>query len=423
MLLQKLRMCRFDKGNIVNGALFATFSFINKGFSFFLLLILANYIAPVEYGYLSLFSTILMLLGYFIAFSTESYFSLAYLKDGVEESKKVFTNVLVTTTTVFLIIIIALISYGSSFSKWLSLPIDSLYLAVITVFFNVYVNTNLEYYRIQEKVITYGVLSCSNALLNFIVSILLVKTFDLGWEGRVYAIAGCSFLYGVFALYFFIYKGYIKRLDASLLKQMLIWGVPLIPHLASNFLKQGCDRYIINYYHSIEDVGIFSFALNLTTLITMIGFGFNQSNSVSIYKICGNKEITRDIKNKSLSRQRKVYLALYFGASIIVVLSCMMAVPFILPKYTPSLPYMPLLGIYGMLVCFYLIYTNYLFYYKKTKELMYITVSSAVIHLVLSLILTRYSLYFTCGIYCISQLFIVLLVRSQALKTIRENLV
>ena len=415
-------MLKGHKGSMVNGALFAIFSFINKGFSFFLLLILANYIAPVEYGYLSLFSTVLMLLGYFMAFSTEGYFSLSYLRDGEDASKKVYSNIFATSIVVFLVLQTSLLCFGNSFSRLLSLPRDTLLFAVTTAFFNVYVHTNLEYYRIQEKVKTYGFFSCGNAVLNFVTSILLVKSFDLGWEGRVYAITACSAVYGLFALFFFIKKGFLKNFDAKVWKQMMLWGIPLIPHLASNFIKQGCDRYIINSFHTISDVGIFSFALNLTTLITMIGFGFNQSNSVSIYKICSSKDMNAEKKRSSLSRQRKIYILLYTVTTIVIVSACMALLPFVLPKYTSSLYYLPILGAYGMMACYYLVYTNYLFYYKKTKELMYITVSTAFLHLFMSLILTRYSLYMTCSIYCVCQLIKVILVRRLALKMIKERL-
>ena len=46
-----------------NGGLFAIFSFFNRGISFVLLTILARYISPADYGELSLFNTLITLLG------------------------------------------------------------------------------------------------------------------------------------------------------------------------------------------------------------------------------------------------------------------------------------------------------------------------------------------------------------------------
>ena len=75
---------------------------------------------------------------------------------------------------------------------------------------------------------------------------------------------------------------------------MLFWGIPLIPHSASNFFRQGCDRYIINAYYDISEVGLFSFALTLCNIIIMVGVGFNQVNSVNIYKIAAKDPLIKD---------------------------------------------------------------------------------------------------------------------------------
>lgn len=408
--------------DMAKGALFAAFSFVNKAFNFLLLLILANYIAPVEYGYLSLFMTVIMIVGYFIAFSTEGYFSIAFFEEGVNGSKKAFSGIFYISVTVLLVLLLIYFTASAPLSKLLSLPSHTVLLGILYVFLNLYLNTLLEYFRVNDKVIIYGIISCSNALLNFVLSILLVKGLNMGWEGRVYSISLCGFVYGILGLLFFLRKGYYTKTDWSFIKKMLFWGIPIIPHLAANFLKQGCDRYIINFFHSTEDVGIFSFALTLTTIITMIGFGFNQSNSVTIYKVCGDDSMSNSVKKVLLSSQRKKFLLLYLGCSIITVILCLSIIPLILPKYNGSMKYVPILGIYGLMVCYYLIYTNYLFFYKKTKTLMYITFGSAILHLLLSLAFTRYSLIYTSIIYCISQSFVVILVRREALKALEMNL-
>jgi O-antigen/teichoic acid export membrane protein len=290
------------------------------------------------------------------------------------------------------------------------------------VFFTVYLNVMLNILRLKEKVITYGLISCSSAALSFILSIIFVKTFNLGWEGRVYAQMICCFIYGSSCIVILLKKKFFALPDIAVWKQMLAFGVPLIPHLATNFIRQGCDRYIINYYYSIEDVGIFSFALNLVNIITMVGFGFNQSNSVSIYKILGNTELEVEYKYATTIKSIKRYFSMYVMITIIVVAVCRLLIPLLLPQYTSSMPYFFILSLYGLGVCEYLVYTNFLFYFKKTKQLMYITFGSSVLHLFLSFILTRYSLLFTSIIYFLSQLVVVLLVRKMALFWLNRSL-
>ena len=93
---------------IRNGSLFSLFSFINKGIGFFLLLILANFITPTEYGYLNLFSTVLMVMGYFTTMSSDGYLSVSYFRDGKDAVEQCISSALLTaaiTSTLFVLIL------------------------------------------------------------------------------------------------------------------------------------------------------------------------------------------------------------------------------------------------------------------------------------------------------------------------------
>lgn len=401
-ILNKLK----SNKTLLKGGLFSIYSFINRGFAFILLLILATYIAPAEYGYLSLFSTVVMVLGYFMALSSEGYMSISYFSEGDSGIKKSFSCILAICVFMSFMFCFVLLVSGDPLSRLLDLEKNILFCAIIISFFTVFNNLLLDLFRIREKIVIYGWLSCGSALLNFILSIILVKNFFLSWYGRVYAWMGCTILFGLIGLWYFFKSGYIYislNIIYKHLKPIMIWSIPIIPHLATSFIRQGCDRYIINYFHTIEDVGLFSFALNLVSLITMIGYGFNQSNSVDIYKVLGNKEMPVTQKIQHLSKNRRVFLMLYFIISILFAVIGYYLMPLILPQYTYAMNYYIILSFYGFFVCVYLIYTNYLFYLKKTKILMLITVSSSIIHLLLSLWLTRYSLFITALIYGITQ--------------------
>jgi O-antigen/teichoic acid export membrane protein len=411
-----------DNKSMKNGTLFSLFSFINRGFSFLIILVLASYITPAEYGYLSLFGTVVMVIGYLMAMSIEGYLSVTYFKDGSGGIKKAFSCILFTSLIVasFLLVIISL--YGEKIGELLNLNKSILYFAVIICFFTVFTNVNLDLYRIQEKVKIYGVFSCTNAILNFAISILFVKTFLLGWQGRVYAQAICFSLFGIIGILSFASRGYLSLPDKNFWKGMLAWGVPLIPHLATTFIRQGCDRYIINYSYSIEDVGLFSFALNMANIIGMIGVGFNQINSVNIYKTLSNNSLDVELKRQHLKKEKDFIFKIYMVSSIFVAFGICIFTPILLPKYAGSVPYMPLLALSSFLHCLYYLYTNFLFYYNKTKTIMLVTLSCSIIHLILSLLLTRYSLYLTCIVYCVSQLLIFLFIKKKSLEVLDTNL-
>lgn len=421
-IIKKIKGITTNK-TLVNGALFSIYSFVNRGFSFILLMILANFITPGEYGYLSLWGTVVMVIGYFISMSTDGYLEVSYFRDGESGITNTFSSVFFTTLITGVLFAFTLLFAGNWISARLDLPLNSLYLALVISFFTVYTNLNLNLFRIKEKVGKYGLFSCSNALLNFILSIVLVKYLGQGWLGRVNAQFLCFSLFGVIGVFLFIKGKHLCLPDWKFWKKMLIWGVPLIPHLATNFIRQGCDRYIINEYHSIEDVGLFSFALNLATIISMIGMGFNQSNSVDIYKVLGDNSMANEAKMNRLQKQRQIIRTVYILIAVVVIIGCYFLIPSIFPKYAGCKGYIPILSIYAFFLCLYYLYTNYLFYYNKTKNIMYVTLSSAVLHLGLSLLFTRYSLYMTCVVYCLTQVMVVIVIKHLAMKELKSKLV
>lgn len=404
-----------------NGVLFSGFSFVNRGIGFLLLLILANYLSPSEYGYLNLFNTVVMIVGYFMVMSAEGYVSIAYFGESKGSVNQVISCLLSICLSVSSIFLLVILLFGEELSKALNLPVNCLYLVIVICAFTALINLKLDLYRIHEKVINYGILSCSNAILNFILSVLFIKYMLMGWEGRAYANTFCCILFGCLCLWSIIRSYSLQKVDLRVLKMMLLYGLPLIPHLATNFIRQGCDRYIINYWHGVDEVGLFSFALNLVNIITMVGYGFNQSNSISLYKVLGGNTSDKEkwVTIKSFIRR---YLLIYAVIAIIIVIVTYFVFGGLFPQYSSSMSYYLILSVYGLGVCEYLVYTNFLFFYKDTKKLMYVTFGSSLLHLILSLLFTRINLHITAFIYAFSQIIVVLFIRRLALLKLKEKL-
>lgn len=387
--------------NFKNGILFSIYAFIGRGISYLLLIVLASFILPDDYGKISLFNTIVMLIGFFITFSTYGYIGNSYFKEDTETFHKDFTTIFIylLLSTFFVALVILLLSEDLS----IVVGLNSCYLwvALIICFFNIFFQFITDYLRFREKVGWYGILNLSNALLNAILSVLFVVGFSQGWIGRINAHLLVTVMFGIIGLFFCIKK---KLFDFNVkkerMKMILLWGLPQIPHMATNWIRQGCDQYIINYNYSTQEVGLFSFALNMVGIITMIGMAFNSSNSVTIYQILSGKSSDKLGELRNITR--KIFVV-FFVATFVILIGNIIIVPIVLPKYVESLPFFCILSIYGFLVCMYYLFCNYLFYYGYTKNLMYITFGSSILHLFLSLLLTQFSLYYTTVIYVVSQ--------------------
>ena len=401
--LQKIKRIKKNK-TLVNGGLFSLYSFMGRGFSFLLLMLLANYMPPTEYGSLSLFNTVVSFVTIFMALSTEGYFSISFFKKSKDEFKKNFTSIYILglATLVFFIIVVWI--GGIYISDALQLSQDLLFYAAIISFLTFSFHIQQNYFRIQEKVVTYGYYNVGNALLNFVLSLFFVITLKQGWTGRVNAQLLCAIVFGTLSLFTFLRaKLFIFDWDKSRYKELVAWGLPMLPHQATGWIRQGLDRYIINYSWSTYEVGIFSFALNASNIIDMVGHAFNATNSVTLFQTLSDKSLDADRKMQILRKQTRNIGLIYSVSAVVIVLSMSLIAYFALPKYKDSVPYIWILSISAIMKCFYYLYTNYLFYYGKTKTLMYITFGTSVMHLLLSLALTRFSLYYTSLIYVLVQ--------------------
>lgn len=408
--------------NLINGSLFSLYSFFGQGVNFVLLIILAKFISPGEYGNLSLFSTVTEILGILLGVSSAGYITIVYFRETKDELKKDFTTIfnlhIVTTLIYFIILFIG----GSFVSNALALPFDILFMAGIVVFFNKCFFLHQNFHRLKEEIKLYGIISCSNALINFISTIFFVVYLNLNWIGRIYSMVLCSTVFAVISLSYFIKQDLFSfRELKDRYAPIVMWSLPLIPHLAANWIKQGLDRYIINYNYTSFEVGIFSFALNLASVIISIGLAFNNSNSVSLFKTL-SADMPCEDKMVETNKLIREYLYIYVFISGAIIMGGVTLTPFFFPQYSSSVPYFIILGFYGFLQCVYFLYCNFFFYYKKNKDLMFITFGTSILHLLLSLVFTRFSLYYTAIVYLISIMVVDYFVIVRSKKMIREYL-
>jgi len=382
------------KKNIKNGMLYTFFSFFNNGISFLLILVLAAYLLPQEYGSLNLFTTFVTLFSIIIALSSSSYISVCFFKKSRTDLLKTIQSVFGITLVMLGIAYLFILLCSTQIERLVGIDLKYLCMGVAICLFTVFNNVNLDIWRLEEKPICYGLYSMSFAICNCAATLLFVVTFKEGWQGRVYAWFVVGLIYFLISILFLIKRKYlvISKPSLTFIKETLVYSLPLVPHSLSYFLKQGCDRFIINYYWDTAEVGVFSFAMNFASVINIIGTAFNSSNSVYLYK----KLSEGYIMNKgTLTKQTRIMTVLFLVITLVTIIVTYSLIPIILPKYSPSIQFIPPLCVGALFQCLYLLWVNYLFYYKKTVGLMYITFTTCILQVILSILLTKVDVLYT----------------------------
>ena len=398
-----------NNSNLRNGMLFTLFSFLNNGFSFVITLIMGRFILPDSYGQLSMFTTMISFFSIFICLGTNGFIGVEYFKSEKEKICRLINVTIMSTFLVYLVLIVSVFTFSTHLSNLIGLKLEFQFYAVSVCLLQILQYILMDIWRLEEKVISYGMLTTAGVLLNLILTVVFVVGIHWDWEGRVYAhIISCLVL-GITSVYILFKKQYLRKTLPSKYEvvESLKFGLPLIPHSMSFWMRQGADRYIINYFITQAAVGFFSFAYNFANIIQMIGNAFNASNSVNIYKILSSDDVN---KLTRVQKECKLLTVIYIGVTVLVFLGGYIFIPIIFPKYEASIVFLFPLCIGAMLQCFYLTYVNILFFYKRSKNLMCITFGISLFHFFLSFIVTRYGVIYTSFVIVISNGIIAILV-------------
>lgn len=159
--------------NVKNGILFSVFSFFNNGVSFLLLIVLAKYISPSAYGELNLFNTLVYLFGILISLNSVGVLSVNYFSSSRAEFRQSFNSVLLITLVTFCILLFILIYFSHVLVIYTGLDTKYQIIALVICLFNVVLNLNLDLWRLEEKILKYGIFSVLMSLCNCILTLFL----------------------------------------------------------------------------------------------------------------------------------------------------------------------------------------------------------------------------------------------------------
>ena len=414
MIIQRI----LNNKNFRNGALFALFSFFNTGINFVIMMVMARFIKPDSYGQLSLFTTMVSLLSIFICLNTNGFIGVNFFSSSKEKIQRLLNVVVLTTLLAYMVMLTAMCCFTSALEEVSGLTIVYQFYAISFCALNVMNALLLDVWRLEEKVWRYGTFSVLLVICNLILTVLFVGFLRWDWQGRMYAQVITCAGFAVLAFYILTKKNYLRMVFPK--KEDFVgayrFGIPLIPHTTSFWLRQGLDRYVINAFTTQAMVGLFSFAANFANIIQIIGSAFNASYSVNIYKTLA----TANIDSVKLLRRNCWYLVgVYFVITLLIFLFASLLIPFAFPQYNDCIIYLfPLCG--GvMFQCFYLVYVNILFFYKRTKILMYITFTCSLLHCIMSLLLTKYGVIYTAYISLFSNMLIFMGVYGYSKRILR----
>jgi O-antigen/teichoic acid export membrane protein len=333
------------------------FSLISVFIGLFSISFLSNTLAPEEYGYIGIYNSILFFIPAIISFSGGGLQSIEIIKSDNTDYVK-FRNSLLLIILFNSLLTLLIISIFYSF---LSRYIFIIYVAIIMgTLLSLTSIHNVELIN-DMKSKKFGLLSSINQILILFFSFVFLKFLNFGWEFRLYSfiLAEILILFPRFFIFSSIVRDFSFTLDALLLKRILIYGSPLILYTLLGTILHQSDRFFLLQFFTLREVGFYTVAAGLSSVIVMINSNFDKVLMPFIYK-----KLDTSNNIKSLNRVSFYYSIMILTIAIFYSLFLKyFSFLFLNPKYNESLEIayilnfaQAFLGIYsnrGMIVDFY----------------------------------------------------------------------
>lgn len=143
-----------------------------------------------------------------------------------------------------------------------------LLLALFWIPCEMFLNVGLTYFQIQMRSLAYVLINVLFVVLYLAANVVLVYWMRLGVKGVFLAQIGVT---GSIAIGVVIYIAATNRLRVSveIIKQMIVFGLPLLPASFFMYLINNADRYFLGIYSGLQEVGVYALAAKLGTVGTM----------------------------------------------------------------------------------------------------------------------------------------------------------
>jgi len=313
-------MPNFFKNFFTDVLIYSIGNFINKLTSFILLPLLTYVLTPKEYGLLSLILTTVSLFVVIFSRGLDNAATFYYYKTNNEKLRGqiLYTKLWIRIILCSPIVIICLFSKYFSVLLFASKDYQlTIIIACILVITESFINEQKHLLRLVNKPKLFNYLNIGNAFIYLILTSVFLLVFK--WNIRGILISGVlsgsvMFVYSLF----YISKDYYDRhFKISIAKMLTIYGAPIILIAITNWLYQWSDKYLINYFAGLKDVGLYAVANTLSQPVIFINIAFQLSYLPFFWKSYNN--------DKSINKaESKLFVEKIFNIYFVIV--CMIAI-------------------------------------------------------------------------------------------------
>jgi O-antigen/teichoic acid export membrane protein len=262
-------------------------SLFSKGILLILLPLYANVLTPAEFGVLDLFLTLGVLINLTVAL--EIVQSVSRFWPEIAESKA--RKILASTSLWFSVMMYGIfLAFGLLFAPQLSEKIlgntdylDEFRLAIGFAAVNGIYYLLLNQFRFELRSLSYAKTSFAYAIFSLLLAFFFCLYLELGLYGVMLAHLIAALIVSMLSLWL-LRNTFGWNFDAKQLLQLLRFSIPLVPASLAVFISLYINRFAINHFGSLEDVGYFSIGSRIASLSGLLILGIQSALTPLIYQ-------------------------------------------------------------------------------------------------------------------------------------------
>lgn len=276
-----IRRESMSRSLIRDSAVYSVGILLTRALGFLLIPLYTRYLTVADYGALSLLVLFLQGINFLCLLGISSAAVRLHFTPAADEASRVEVY---GNATLLLLIFPGLVLLGlGPVSWWLTssyLPAIPFYPYVMTVLlmglFTPMIGLMSGLLTAQRRPGAYIAFHLSYFSVQSIAIIVVIAGFALGLKGQVFSQLLTSVFFGAIAVA--ILARYARpRYSRETTRQLLAFGVPLVPFFLASWIDAGAGRFALESYLDLQQVGLFALASQFAGILTLISSSLDQA--------------------------------------------------------------------------------------------------------------------------------------------------
>lgn len=381
MQTAKLYYLKFKESKLAKDAgIYTAFTVFDRAVPFLFLPIITRFLSPDEYGVYVTFQTLLSFFIPFLSLGTDASIIISYFKLTYDNFKEYFYNSFLVFISLSVLVFLIFFFFSNQISDVVKFPSEWLLWVFAGCFFQYINDLNANLWQSFRKPQKYGYFKISYTILKNGLNLFFVISLGLSWKGLVYSQVITAVIFSVISLIIFIRRDYINFIfKPDYIKDSLHYGIPLSLHNLGAWAADLASRLILNSLVGIAATGEFGAGATLGMVVSLIQDSFNRAFAPYLFEKL--KAPTDAVKKSLVKKTYLYYVIIFIAAGIIGVLGSLAASTILGAKYQNSGKFIIWISFAYAFTGLYKMHVNYIFYEKRSKLLMLITLISGSVNI------------------------------------------